>query len=468
MNEPKNIKNMLSEDEKQKLKFTDADKEAVFRKIQESNSQTGRNRVRVKTVVLRTLMPVAIILFIFSVLLQTPMKKHVLAAIPILNSLFLEFGDEGQKEAAQKNIAKPVNHVVEDNGVKITFNEILYDGARISVAYSIEATDGKFKGKNLNILFFDMKVNGQEINTDHGFSGNQSDEKIGNGYLKIQNIDIDQALPDEFTLNLTINELIPDDLKSNETIKGNWAFSLPVKKAGETYVYTPAVSEKSEFGVFSVKKIVFAPSGTQIDFEYKRPMEQVQNHAEIFFRVLDPNNKEIEAVSEGQHTSYRYKNGNQTANTSIILRPLKEIPEFITIEPYENVPLGPLVHIKNVTEKLPIFLPQGNNSGIVIKSIEKKQEEVWVHFDVKADNYIRERKHQFGLIYGKEAFKQESFIDKEGDDLSSDESKDQIIKFKTPYSENLNFVSDEFDVPELTEELKIKIPIDKKELKNLE
>ncbi|WP_419392811.1 DUF4179 domain-containing protein [Cytobacillus praedii] len=473
MNEPLKIKKLLSEDEKQKLKFTDADKNAVFRKIQDSNSQIGSNRVRVKTVVLKALIPVAAILIIFSVLIQTPIKKHVLAAIPILNSLFSEYGDEGQKEAAQKEIVKPINHVVEDNGVKITFKEILYDGARISVAYTIEATDGKFKGENLDILFFNMKVDGKDINTSFGFSGGQNDKKIGNKYLKVQNIDIDQALPNEFTLNLMIQELIlVDSQKSNQKIKGNWSFSLPVKKAGETYVYTPTVSKKTDFGEFRVKKIVFAPSGTQMEIEYKRPMEFVQNDSQILFRVLDPNNKEIKAVNEGQNTFFRYKNGIQIGSTSIILRPTKEIPEFITIEPYYEASFGPIVHVKNITEKLPILLPQGQNSGIVIKKIEKKPGEVWVHLDVTGDNFIRERKNQFQLVKGKE-FTQKSFKAKEGDDLKSDESKNQIIKFKTSYSKNLNFISDEFNLdefidPEITDKWKMKIPINKKDLKILE
>jgi hypothetical protein len=467
MNEPlRNIKNMLSEEEKEKLKFSELDRENVFRMIQESNGLTGRKKIHVKTVASTILMPVAVVLITFMLLLQTSMKQQVLAAIPFLHSLFSEYGDEGQKKAVQKNEVQPINKTVENNGVKITFNEILYDGARISAAYTIEATDGKYKGKDLNILFFNMKVNSQDVRKDNGFSGGQSDKKIGNKYLKVQNIDINQDLPDKFTLNLSIQELIPVDNESNQTIKGNWNFSLPVKNTGETYEYKPTVSKKTDLGELRVRKIVFAPSGTQVEFEYKRLEALVSKHPGIGFRVLEPNNKEIKVIS-GTDNSYRYKNGIGTGKTISILQPTKKIPEFITIQPYysgyeENT--KPIEHIKNITEKQPIFLPQGKNGGIIIKKIEKKQGEVWVHFDVTG-NFIRERKNQFQLINGKELTR-ESFIYKEGDDLNNGKPKNQIIKFKTPYSEDLNFFSTD-NVPEFINEWEMKIPINKKELKTL-
>jgi hypothetical protein len=84
-------------------------------------------------------MPVAVILITFIVLLQTSMKQQVLAAIPYLHSLFSDYGDKGQKEAVKKTDPQQINQTVESNGVRITFNEVLYDGARISVVCSIEA-----------------------------------------------------------------------------------------------------------------------------------------------------------------------------------------------------------------------------------------------------------------------------------------------------------------------------------------
>jgi hypothetical protein len=58
-----------------------------------------------------------------------------------------------------------------------------------------------------------MKVNGQDLNVANGFWGDQKDKKVGNKYIKVKNIDINQALPDEFALDLTIQEKPPSNGK---------------------------------------------------------------------------------------------------------------------------------------------------------------------------------------------------------------------------------------------------------------
>lgn len=463
MNEPLlNVKIMLTDEEKEKLKFTGEDREKVFQMIQESKGQTGRKKIPVKIVASYILMPAAVVIITFMLLVQTSMKQQVLAAIPIINSLFSVFGDEGQKRAVEKNEVQHINQTVEDNGVKITFNEILYDGARISAAYTIEATSGKYKGKNLDIFLFNMKVDGKDVK-EYGFSGGSNNKKIGNKYLKVQNIDLKKALPDKFTLNLTIQELLPVDDVSHKTIKGNWMFSLPVKRIGETYEYNPTVLKKTDLGELRVKKIIFAPSGTQLEMEYKRPESLIRKTPFISFRVFDSNKKEMKKVSSGN--SYRYKNGIGTGESKIIFEPLKKVPDYIKIQPYFDGRNDLKINKIKITENLPIFLPQGENSGILINKIVKKQREVWVYFDVKGD-FVELRKKLFTLIKGKDRTP-ESVIKSEGD-LNNDRRKNQIIKFKTPYSEDLNFFSSSIYVPKIINEWEMKIPINKEELVKLE
>jgi len=460
MNDPLGkIKNLLSEDEKEKLRFTVEDRERVFQMIQESKGQSGRNRIPVKTVTSYILMPAAVVIIAFILLLQTSMKQEVLAAIPFINSLFSEYGDEGQKKAVEKTEVQHINQTVEDKGVKITFNEIMYDGERISVSYTIEATSGKYKGKNLDIFLFNMKVDGKDV-TEYGFSGGSNDKKIGNKYLKVQNIDLKKALPDKFTINLTIQELLPVEDVSHKTIKGNWTFSLPVKRTGETYELTPTVSKKTDLGELRVRKIIFAPSGMEVEIEYKRPVDLIRKNPRLGFKVLDSNKKEMKVLSGGVN-SYRYKNGIVTGETKIIYEPMKKIPEYIKIQPYFDGINEFKTNKINITEKLPIFLPQGENGGILINKIEKKQGEVWVYFDVKGD-YVKLKKQLFTIIKGNEWTRQ-NVIKKEGN-FDNSKSKNQIIKFKTPYSEDLNLVSSTIFVPKVIKELEMKIPIHKEEL----
>lgn len=459
------IKRMLTEEEKEKLKFTTEDHKAVYQKILKSNSQMSKGKFRVQKAAAYILTPVAIVILAFIILMQTPIKQQVVATVSFLGSLFSEYGDEGLKEAVKKNPVQQINQTVDNNGVKITFNEIFYDGARISVAYSIESHSGKLKGRDLNILFFNMKVDGKAP-VEYGFSGTVKDKKIGNKYMKVQNIDIKQTLPDKFNLDLSIQELTTADIGERESVKGDWTFSLPVKRIGETYQYAPNVSKHTDLGEIWVKDVTFAPSGMQLEIETKQPKELINKMGYIEYMVLDDKGNEIETIG-GSHTSFKYKNDIGTGTTNRLYVPVKKIPRFITIKPHVTGFLSnhePVEHKVNISEQLPIFLPQGKNGGISIKKIEKKENEIWVHFNVEGD-FVKKRKNAFMLINGKE-ITSESIIKHEGD-IDNNERKNQLIKFKTPYSEDLHFVA--FDsIPEWIEEWKLKVPIDEKKFVKLE
>jgi hypothetical protein len=146
---------------------------------------------------------------------------------------------------------------------------------------------------------------------------------------------------------------------------------------------------------------------------------------------------------------------------------VEQIPDFITLQPYQTIfdPNNmPKKNIKKITEKLPITLPQGKDGRIIVKKIEKKEKEVWVHFDVEGD-FVKERKQNFHLIKGKK-IKPGSIVESEID-WDSNNRSNQIAKFKTPYREDLHFITTDA-APELLKDLELRIPIDKKELKKQE
>lgn len=446
-----NIKKLLSKDEKVKLKFTKMDRERVFQKIEESSGHIGRKLHPVKI-----LIPVAAAIIIIGLLLPSSIPQQVLASIPFFNSFFAQYGDEGQKKAVETTEFQQINQTVEDNGVKVTFHEILYDGARISVSYTIEATSGMYKGKNLDFFAFVMKVDGQDL-TSYGFSGGSNDKKIENQYLKVQNIDLNKSLPEKFTLSLSVYELLQVDDIAGKRIKGNWAFSFPVEKKGESIEFSPNVSKKTELGEIKVRNIVFAPSGTLVEIACKQTVNPDKKYSSISYDVLYSNNKELKILG-GRNPCSPSSKPIRKLETKLVLAPLKEIPESITIQPYYDGMSEIKTNKISITEKLPFFLDQGANGGIVINKIEKKPGEVWVYLDVKGD-FAEIRKRNINLMKGNEML----VINKVGD-IDNPESKDQLIKFKTPYSDDLIFSSSTFFKQKNIEEWKLTIPINKEDL----
>lgn len=448
------MKEFLTEQEKEKLKFSVQDHKEVFRKIQEMNPTKRTAPSRVKIVSTYIFTSAAICILLFTLLLQSPLQSKVLAAFPFIGSFFSEYGDEGLKEAVKKKDLHAINQTAEDQGIKITMNEIFYDGARISVAYTLEAQD-KRKGENFNIFLYDLKVNGKSLN-NYGISGVKETKK-GNQYIKINNVEISQPLPDQFKLDFSIQELV--SVSKGESVKGNWAFSLPVSKAGTSYQYIPNVSKKTDREELKVTSITFGPSGIKMKIILKQKQELVRSY--MRYRILDDKNRVIESLNEGA-TIFRYKNKVATAFTEPLLMPVKKIPDYITVQPYQ-MPYGngkPKETIKQITEKLPIVLPQGEKGRIIINKIEKKKNEIWVYYKAEGD-VVEDRVRNLYLLNTQSNFKPDNFI--EGKFDGNRKSASQMVRFKTSYKDNLYFLTADWG-PRLIKELQLKIPIDKSKL----
>ncbi len=465
MNDPFNqIHKMLSEEENEKLRFTADDRIAVFNKIEECKEQPKRKN-KVKAAAAYILTPVALAILIVAIMLQTPMKQEVVTALPFLQTYFSKYGDEGHKKAVKESKVQVINQSSVSEGVRITIHEVLYDGARISVAYSLEPEAEDLKGKLLDIFLFDIKVNGEKVR-EYGLSGGVEDTQ-GDQVIQVQNLEIKQDLPDQFTLGFDIQELLvsnPEKMES-EYIKGEWGFSFPVKRVGEVYTFQPNSSKNTELGEIKVNNIAFAPSGVLLEIERKQPSERINNGRMIDYKLFDEKGNEIKLIG-GSSDSFRYKDGLGTGKGERLYSPVESIPESITLKPYYRFFDPDLIkeYTAAITGELPLYLPQGEEGGIVVNKIERKTDEVWVHFDVVGD-FAEERKNNLSLQLGKETAP-EKRIEGEGN-LKNNKRKNQLIKFKTSYSDDLYFLTTNY-IPEWIREWELKIPINKVQLKNQE
>lgn len=462
MNSPFNhLHKMLTEEEKEKLKFTADDRKTVFRKIKENKEPPKRKGNIVQTAAAYVLAPVALAIVTLAVLLQTPLKQEVVTALPYLETFLSKYGDEGQKEAVKENKVQVINQSVVSEGARITIHEVLYDGARISISYSLEPEDDKLKESLLDVFLFNISVDGEEV-SEYGLSGGE-EKKQGNKIIKVQNLEIEKDLPNQFILGFNIQELIassPDNMES-QFIKGEWNFSFPIKRIGEIYTLNPNTLKTTELGEVKVNKIALAPSGVLLEIERKQKSELINNGKVIDYKLLDEEGNELKQIG-GTSDTFRYKSGFGTGAGKRIYTPVEDIPESITLKPYYR--FLPMDQIKEYTTtingKLPLYLPQGEGGGIVVKKVEKKPNEVWVYFDVEGD-FVTERKFNLSLRKGKETTPA-SIIDSEGD-LDNKKRKNQLIKFKTSYNDDLYFRTTNY-IPEWVKGWELKIPIDKDQL----
>ena len=151
----------------------------------------------------------------------SPKVANVLADVPLIGFIYdIEKHDEGLSIALSDENKVVLNETVTSNGVPITIEEIVYEGHRINVIFSMPTYEDVYP---LTIL-----VNGEIMNT--GESLRTLDE--GEVYRGLWEINATEELPDTFDLTIKVHQI-------GET-KGEWIFSTPITKVDNNSVLLQA------------------------------------------------------------------------------------------------------------------------------------------------------------------------------------------------------------------------------------
>ena len=349
----------------------------LFENIMNALDYTKNGRKKGYLYMKRTLSAAVALVIMIGVLITSaflsPAMAEVVRNIPVIGSIFEAMGDSGLKDAEKLGLVSSISQSAEDQGVRITINDVLYDDARIVISFK-EECKGEFKDfMNINN---DILINGKIApEFGMGIARKKASEGVYIGLLTIDIGDSSNAdagissdpkyftekLPDEFILGYHIGEI--------GGMKGTWNFDIPVSKTASkkmTVSFEPNISRTYNGVIHTLTEVMFAPSCVELTF-CTEPFGQSGIGS---YQVYDDKGKELEAIDGGYVEVPQYL-------------PVKAVPKFLKIVPYS--PDSKTERI-DFPEQFPVTVSQGNLGEVTIHKIDFLTDKTLVYYDFKPKN----------------------------------------------------------------------------------
>ena len=222
----------------------------------------------------KALMSIAITMIIVSSTLFGLSFTTFANEIPIIGSIFKFFDQDGNLENYSDN-AQNIDLVAEDNGVKISIDEAVFDGNNVFITYTIESEIDLGEEPYLN-----GEMENKEDNRFLGGSFNT--RKIEeNKYIGFDIFDFDKWDKNDYQTidlkwNITSIDLEPNPTSSEKKVEGNWNFEFAldavdskvqwVQPTENEYGTLLEVAKEKSLDV-RIEKITYTPMSFTIFYE---------------------------------------------------------------------------------------------------------------------------------------------------------------------------------------------------------
>ncbi|WP_442600609.1 DUF4179 domain-containing protein [Paenibacillus sp. KN14-4R] len=248
----------------------------------------------------------------------SPVMASIVSKIPIVGSIFSEFGDTGLKKASEQGLTDVIGKPQVVGDTSLTIDEVFYDGTRFSIGYSLNSE----KPLGESPLRMGLSINGQSI----GFSGGSKENEVSSTYRKgILEIDPTAAMPEAFNLGLSL-----------EAEKGQkWSFTIPVKVRNDVKL-VPIDHKQQVKGIdFNVTDLKVGPAGILVSFHaLSKDTDHLSSYIE--FKMVDETGKEIVFHSGGSEG--KIIDGKEYISGSRRFDPIDPNVKQLKITPYLSLP----------------------------------------------------------------------------------------------------------------------------------
>ncbi|UGB28883.1 DUF4179 domain-containing protein [Metabacillus sp. B2-18] len=422
------LKEILIEEEVRKdLEFTSKDREKVLNSIHQPIKQN--RRINAPVVIASSLSFALIFLLVMS---STPTERK-------------NTGREEQIEFVdQTNLFTELNQTVENNGIKVTLQKVMYDGSRILVEYEAESSTGEELERVTGN--YRLTVNGEK-GKDLTLSPQEGDEKD----TAVVAIELYKEFPEQFELGFNINKI--------EEQNGTWNFNIPIQQVpGKIKRFEPKSVVKKDHLQLSINEVIASQSAIKIRYEEsengKIDRSSPLYNKSVIYEILDPKGNEIVPISSRGISLDWVSYGTGKHATTTWYHAPKELPEYLVLKAYIPKQESQSISIKkSINESLPIVLNQDATNKLVISKIKKKEGQVWLHYSI--DGNLKQARNWLSLKLEKDG--EEQYFQP----ISFPEYKpnqENIAKFDVNFSENLYIVTEKISFEEF-EELDMKIPL---------
>lgn len=303
---------------------------------------------------------IALIILTVSATVSDTMAQE-LTKTPIISSVFKFFGDMGLKFASDKGLNYTVNKTVVDKDIKITISDILYDGTRISIGYTME-------GNNIGeIEKPDLLINGKSTEFSMSTYGNLVGE---NAYAGVVNMNPASEIPKNFNLTFSFYKV--------GSTEGSWKFeNIKVKEQSamlNSKILTPMISKSLTSGNITIGKVVISESTIKLHvIESNFP-----SNVHYDYQLVDNYGNVIEPMGGSGYGE------NNIMNKEFTYIPLNNNPKYFIVKVLDSKNKSDgraLIDVKvDVTNNFPIILSQGEGGQILVNKIEYFNDKVLIHY----------------------------------------------------------------------------------------
>lgn len=292
------------------------------RKDKNKNAKIRKNNILKKLAVY-----VASIIILISILGIT--KPEFVQAIPIIGSIFKDFKHdvEGNKLKNFEEFATSVNKTIENNGVKITINDIAIDDNIAAITLTIQAD-------NIDTFINKGIMGAPDLNGEHVKATTETDKKIDDKTMEViiyGNVS-EMTLPENIDVEL--------DIAWAGKVKGPWDFKFETTKNG-TSKYSKTIRVNKGVSLpgklankFKIDKLVISPFGNTLNYsgiyyEENTDMDNGINDIKDYI-ITDENGKVLNAYEGGDDGNEKGYSGkikilSDLSNVnSIIVTPILE------------------------------------------------------------------------------------------------------------------------------------------------
>lgn len=197
---------------------------------------------------------------------STTMAK-VFVNIPFVGSVFDSFADQELANLKTSDLTCLEEMQITANGITVAIKEVYYDRSNISIAYLVSGVDYTDE-KHFDAVFI---CDGMPIGGGGGARFNQISEKLYSGLVKYHP-GVGSELPDKFNLEV----ILTDNMEKCQ--ESPYRFTIPVSRSQadeKTRPFLVMKSAQSSSGerTLLIKKIVFTPVSTLVEYDYTHPDE---------------------------------------------------------------------------------------------------------------------------------------------------------------------------------------------------
>ncbi len=350
----------------------------------------------------------AVIAVTFALGIVSPAMAQVLRQLPVIGTAFHTAGDVGVQRSAEGGLATSVGQTVEDQGIAITLDQVVYDGTRISV--------GLLHERNLDIRFApgdSLRADGRFLNA--GIGG--VSKVLPDGMTaSVYTFTFEDQLPDQFDLDIHFQEVTVVRDGKPETIDGNWWFETPVSKIKEGVKekkFDPPLVREIDGIRVAVTGVTLTPLTTQISYDLEKPDRyepsfvmgrdvpkgETVTYSGLDFQLWDEQGLMLEPLGGSMH----HQPGEPEHHVIQFAPTALESHELVlrTVERQSRMRsegnrtyVGaerPVIKYYLLPDAFPYTASQGKAGDIIFRGVTFEDDQTWVEYEVRgSDPYVQD------------------------------------------------------------------------------